>query len=60
MGRRPSTDRWGKNRDPNAFEMEQHADDNIRCRGCGRKIRYSHGDTDYCSTCNKDNIILED
>lgn len=35
------------------FEAEAHADDDLKCLGCGCKICYCHGDTDYCSTCRK-------
>ena len=46
----------GRNyREPNDFEMEQHADDDIHCERCGTKIRYSHGDTELCSACKKYN-----
>jgi len=39
--------------DPNAFEEEMHADDDLHCERCGRKIRYCHGDTDLCDQCRK-------
>jgi len=46
--------------DPNEFEMEKHSEDGLRCIRCGASINYCHGDTDLCSACGKDNIILED
>lgn len=47
-------------REPNEFEMEKHADDDLHCKRCGTKIRYSHGDTDLCSACNKEDYVLEE
>ena len=35
----------------NDFEGESHQD--IKCDGCGCKIAYCHGDSDYCSECYK-------
>jgi len=37
----------------NEFEREKHADDNLHCKGCGKKIRYTGGWSDYCSDCRK-------
>lgn len=37
----------------NEFENEKHADDDLHCEGCGKKIPYCHGDTDYCNECEK-------
>jgi hypothetical protein len=39
--------------DANTFEIEKHADDDLHCIECGKKIRYCHGDTDLCSDCRK-------
>jgi len=37
----------------NIFEAEAHADDDLKCDGCGCKINYCHGETSYCSSCRK-------
>ena len=57
LGKKVAKDRYGQNIEAadNPFEQEKHADDDIHCLGCGKKLKWTGGWSDYCSACRKGN-----